>query len=148
MRKHLVVLREPVRVELLDAESDATMQLPWPLGEQRVVHHVLRHGVSEHVGQLGEQALFVDQLEGFERLQELLGSPGMFPQSVDQPMRELPADDRGELQRALRTVLQPNHLHGGGREGPAWDQAPSRSRTACAASRPVAAAASISANCR
>jgi hypothetical protein len=54
MGQHLVVLGEPVTVELLDGAADEGVQLLAALDEQRGVGDVLRQRVLEHVRQLRE----------------------------------------------------------------------------------------------
>ena len=63
--------------------------------------------VLEHVGQLGEEGLFIDQLDGLQLGQEVLGPPVQVGDAIEESPRELAADDGRELQRLLRRVGQP-----------------------------------------
>jgi len=64
MGEDLVVLGEPVGVELFDGAADQTVQLATALYEQRAIGDVLGEGVLEAVRDLGEHARLVDQLHG------------------------------------------------------------------------------------
>ena len=66
MGEDFVVLAEPLGVEFLEGEADEAVQLLAPLHEERVVGHVMGEGVLEHIGQLREERLFVDQLDRLE----------------------------------------------------------------------------------
>jgi len=62
--KDLVVLDEPVHVQLLDRQPDQPVELLPALDEERVVRHFVGERVLEHVGELGKQGLLVDELDG------------------------------------------------------------------------------------
>ena len=52
VRERLVVLGDPVRVELFDRGADDAVQRPAPPAQQAVVGDFVRQGVLEHVGEL------------------------------------------------------------------------------------------------
>ena len=89
------------------AAPDEAVQLPAPLDEEGGVGHVLGERVLEHVGQLGEAAALVDQLERAELPEEVVGPLPDLGQAVDQAPGELAPDHRGELERRLGASAQP-----------------------------------------
>ena len=105
--QRLVVLRQPVGVELLDGRRHDAVQGSAPLHEQGGVGHVMGQGVLEHVGQLGEVGLLVNQLQRFELGQQLVHLRLDVRDAIQQPHRELAADDGGELDGFLGLALQP-----------------------------------------
>ena len=61
----------------------------------------------EHVGGLLQQALLVDDLQGLEVAQEPIEPAGVTGQTLQQPVHELAADHRCELDGALAVVPEP-----------------------------------------
>ena len=84
---------EDVDRAILDGETDHAMEIFSPLHQKRVVRDLVSESVLEHVGQLGEEALLVDELDRFELSQKLFGSLPDLSQAVHQPAGKLPADD-------------------------------------------------------
>jgi hypothetical protein len=103
--ENLIMLGQPVRVELLDREADRPVQLPPALDQERVVGHVVGQRVLEHVGQLGKDALLIDQLDGLQLAEEFLRAAAHVRDPLEQPAGKFPSDDRRELERLLRGVL-------------------------------------------
>ena len=134
MRQHLVVLGEPVRVELLDGAADQPVEIAPPLHEQRFVGDVLGQGVLEHVRQLGVQVALEDELERGQLAEELGTALSDLGEAIHQAARELTPDHGGELQRPLGglgeavdaggddVVDRPGHRERG--EGTGEDQVP------------------------
>ena len=104
--EHLVLIGQAVCVELLDGQRDEVMEVLAPLDEERVVGDVVSERVLEHVRQLGEQALLVDELDSLELAQELLVLTPDVADTVEEAARELPADHRRELERLLGRFRQ------------------------------------------
>jgi hypothetical protein len=100
------VLRDALGVQLLDGEPDQSVQLPPALDEERLVGHVMRQGVREHVRQLREQRFLPDQLDGGQLARRRVGLGAHLGEPSEQPARELAPDDRGHLERALRPVRE------------------------------------------
>jgi hypothetical protein len=63
--------------------------------------------VLEHVGQLGEEGLLIDQLDGLEVAKEPLGLAADVGDPVEQASRELAPDDRGQLKALLGCLVEP-----------------------------------------
>ena len=70
-----------------------------PLHQKRVVRDLVSEGMLEHIGQLGKEALFVDQLNCLEISQKVLSSFPDLCQPVDQAAGKLSPDNRGDLER-------------------------------------------------
>jgi hypothetical protein len=120
MREDLVLLCQPVRVQLLDGQADALVQLLAPLDEERGIGHVLRERMLEHVGQLGEAPALEDQLQRGQLAQALLGALADLGEPVDQSAGELAPDRRRELERPLGRLgeavdARSNHVLDGAR---------------------------------
>jgi hypothetical protein len=112
--ENLELISQPVRVQFLDRQGDQAVQFPAPLHQERVVRHLVRQGVLEHIRQLGEEALLVDHLDRLELPQHLLRPSPDLCEPIQQAAGKLPADDRGQLQRPLRCLFQavdPGHDH-------------------------------------
>jgi hypothetical protein len=102
-----VVLGKAVGVQLLDGQTNDAMQLAAAPYKQRVVGDAVGEGVLEHVGQLRKDPALVDQLDGLQLLQELLGPATDVGDPVEEAARELASDDRSQLQGLLGGLLQP-----------------------------------------
>ena len=103
----LVELGEAVGVQLLDHLARAAMQLAALLAEQRLVGHIVRQRVLEHVFQLWRAGLLVDQLYRSELPQGLPRVALQRRHTLDEPGGELPSNDRGDLERCLGALRQP-----------------------------------------
>ena len=106
MRQLFVVLGQPIGIELLDRGPDGAVQLPAPLLQQAVVGDVLDHGMLEDVGRFREKALLVDDLESLELLQEALERPAEAGDALQEPLEELPANDRSQLDGTLAVIAE------------------------------------------
>ena len=107
MSQLLIVVGQPVRVQLLDGAADRPVQLPPALFQEAVVGHVLDHRVLEDVGGLGQEPLLVDDLQRLQLLEESLELPGQPGDALQQSLQELAADDRRELDGALAVLPEP-----------------------------------------
>ena len=110
VRQRLVLLREPVGVQLLDGGARQTVQRLALSGQQRREGHLLRQRVLEHERHLGEVARLVDQVERLELPQRavqsgLVAGP-VLGDALQQAGGELAADDGGELEGGLRLVRE------------------------------------------
>jgi hypothetical protein len=82
----------------------------------------------------------VDQLERGQLLQEVAGALADLAEAIDQPPRELPADDRGELQGALGRLGQAvdarrDHVVNRARDGQLADRGGELERPSAGAAR-------------
>jgi len=66
MGQFLVMLGQAVGIELFDRVSDGSMEFLPPLHQKAVIRHILDHSVLEDIGRLGEEPLFVDDLQRFQ----------------------------------------------------------------------------------
>ena len=107
IREDLVVLGEPVGIQLLDGLGDRAVQLFASVQKERVIGNLMGQRVLEHIGQFGKECLLVDQLDGLQIPQELLRSLTEVSDPVEEAAGELAPDDRGELQRLLGRIRKP-----------------------------------------
>src|SRR5215468_5385241 len=90
------------RLERFEGVYQACVQHTPPRLEQTPVGHLLREGVLEGVGNLGEEACLVEELDGLqvgETPAEL--RLGQLRESLEQGERYLHANDGGDLHEAL-----------------------------------------------
>ena len=107
IREHLILLGEALGIEFLDRPRDDAMQLLASLPQKRVVGDLMGQGMLEHVRELGEERLLVDQLDGLQIPQELLRALADVADPVKEAPGELAPDDRRELERLLGGVGEP-----------------------------------------
>jgi hypothetical protein len=101
----LVELGQARAVELLDQARHRRVQPPPLALEQRRIGDVVGEGVLEHVGELGVDALLVDQLEPPQLVQQL-GRFLRLGHALEEAHRELTPDHRSDLQRAFRPFVE------------------------------------------
>ena len=70
------------------------------------MYATLGQRVFEHVGQFGQEALLIDEFEGFEFLKIRFDTLVDVGHALEQAVRKLPTDDRRELQRLLGCLRQ------------------------------------------
>ncbi len=103
----LVVLGQPVGVQLLDGGADQPVQLAASLQEDALVRDVVDQRVLEHVRQLGVVGLLVDELQAPQLAHQPRHPVAHLGRALEQAQRELAADHGGDLDRALGVVAQP-----------------------------------------
>ena len=103
----LVLLRQPIAVQLLDGGGHHAVKRAPPFDKEGRVGHLVGQGMLEHVGQLGEVDVAVDQLERFEFGQDVGQLGALIRDAFKQTGGELAADDRRQLQGGLRRAGEP-----------------------------------------
>ena len=98
----LAVLHEPLGVERLESLADGPVEVRPPVGPDRLVGDLLRHSVLERVRQLGEEGLLANEVDGLQLAEGPLTHCRGPHDPIDDPPRELPADDRGHIEHLAR----------------------------------------------
>jgi hypothetical protein len=107
MGEDLVVLGEPVGVQLLGGPADGPVELPTPRHGERAVRDLLGQRVPEGVGGLRREPLLVDQLDGLQLAERGLGAAAEDAEPLEQTAGEAPSDDRGDLERGPGRLVEP-----------------------------------------
>ena len=114
------LLGQPLGRERLEGLDNARMQRPPPLLQETAVGHLLRQGMLEGVGGLGEAVGLIEELGRLEVRQTLLqGRLRQLGDGLQQRHGDIHANDRGGLQEALGLRRQAvdarrqHRLHGG-----------------------------------
>ncbi len=112
--ERLVLLGQPVRVQLVDRVGHDAVELLAPLQQQALVGDVVRERVLEHVHELRIERALEDEIEGAELPHAVGGVLRERRGPLQQPQRELAPDHRGRLDRPLRILgqtIEPRHDH-------------------------------------
>jgi hypothetical protein len=89
--------------ECLERLDDLSMEYPTPVQEETAVGYLLREGMLEGVGEIGEQTRLVQELGILEMRQAPMESlSGQLRHSLEQGEGHLHANDRCGLEQALR----------------------------------------------
>src|SRR5215468_9194633 len=107
MRELLVVIRDPIRIELLERVGDGAMQRAAALAQEAVIGDVLDDRVLEDVRRLLQRPLLVDELEALQLAEQLLETLAHLRHATQQAHEELASDNRRDLHRALAVLTEP-----------------------------------------
>ena len=102
VRQRLILLGQPVRIQLFDRGADHAVQVLAALQKERRVRDVMGQRVLEHVRELREVVFLVDQLQFLQIHQQIVQLRVDVRDAVQKSRGELAADDRRQLDRLFR----------------------------------------------